>query len=92
MKKNFGNMHLGWVVGWLVWSVATVVFVAVRVIPQGDELFGVLNSHPELLRDAEGWFAVVPHLLWFIMGVVALVVLQASVRRVTNELGLGNKP
>ena len=91
VKMHLGNMHLGWVIAWLVWSIATVVFVALRILPNGNELFDLLNRHPELLGRAEGWLVVVPHLLWFIMGVLALVVLQACLRRINHEFGLGGR-
>ena len=88
---SFGSMHIGWVFVWLLWSIATLLFVVFGILPDMTEFATIVNSHPEVLARPEGWFVLVPQLLWFVLGILALVVPQACIRRLNRDMGLSAK-
>lgn len=82
--QGFKSVSKGWAALWGVWSALTLVFVCVRVLPAFARFMELVDRHPEMMLDWRGVLGLGTLLAWFVLGLLALLFLQLSVRRLRS--------
>ena len=75
------SLPIGWAVAWAVWSVLTLLFVALRILPALAEFMDLVDRHPAMMLQWRGALAFGSLFGWFVLGLLALIYLLAFFRR-----------
>jgi predicted metal-binding membrane protein len=81
MGRGVKSLSRPWAALWAFWSVAILVFVCARILPALVGFMSLASERPETMLHVRSLLAVGYLLAWFVLGLLALVYIQAFLRR-----------